>query len=31
MSDVNMYELLLFTGEVYKFDEFEEFIDDIVD
>lgn len=29
MSDVNMYELLLFTGGVYKFDEFKEFIDDI--
>ena len=29
MSDVSMYELLLFTGGVYKFDEFKEFIDDI--
>ncbi|MBZ9571490.1 hypothetical protein KQY27_08010 [Methanobrevibacter sp. TMH8] len=29
MSDVNMYDLLLFTGGVYKFDEFKEFIDDV--
>jgi len=26
---ITMYELALFTGGVYKFDEFEEFIDDI--
>lgn len=29
MSDVSMYELLLFTGGVYRFDEFKEFIDDV--